>query len=74
MALHMGTAEEGGGDYFGPTVNRVARLLSAGHGGQILSSHATQELVRDNLRPDEELRYLGNVGSWTCSVRSGSSS
>jgi class 3 adenylate cyclase len=39
MALHTGAAEEErGGDYFGPTVNRVARLLSAGHGGQVLLS------------------------------------
>src|SRR5215210_7020425 len=44
MALHTGVAEERGGDYFGPTLNRVARLLSAGHGGQILLSLATREL------------------------------
>src|SRR3712207_8009543 len=46
MTLHTGVAEERGGDYFGPPVNRVARLLSAGHGGQdrkstrLNSSHA----------------------------------
>src|SRR5215207_6556918 len=45
MALHTGTAEERDGDYFGLTINRVARLLSAGHGGQILLSLTTQELV-----------------------------
>jgi class 3 adenylate cyclase len=33
MALHTGTTHERDGDYFGPPVNRVARLLSAGHGG-----------------------------------------
>src|ERR687898_190231 len=49
MALRTGTAEERGGDYFGPPLNRVARLLSAGHGGQVLLSLATQELVRDQL-------------------------
>jgi class 3 adenylate cyclase len=38
MALHSGTAYERGGDYFGPTVNRVARLLAIGHGGQVLVS------------------------------------
>ena len=38
MALHTGTAEEQGGDYFGPTLNRAARHLSAGHGGQVLLS------------------------------------
>lgn len=36
MALHAGEAESRDGDFFGPTLNRVARVLSAGHGGQIL--------------------------------------
>src|SRR5215211_5203556 len=59
MALHTGTADERGGDYFGPPVNRVARLLSAGHGGQVLLSTATQELVRDALPEGTKLRDLG---------------
>lgn len=59
MALHTGTAEARDGDYFGPPLNRVARLLAAGHGGQILLSRATQELVRDALPPDTQLRDLG---------------
>ncbi len=37
-AIHTGTADEREGDYFGPTVNRVARLLSIAHGGQVLLS------------------------------------
>ena len=49
MALHTGSAEERDGDYFGPPLNRVARLLSAGRGGQTLLSLPTQELVRDQL-------------------------
>jgi class 3 adenylate cyclase len=48
-ALHTGAAEARGGDYFGAPLNRVARLLEAGHGGQILLSAATEELVRDQL-------------------------
>jgi predicted ATPase/class 3 adenylate cyclase len=59
IALHTGTAEERGGDYFGPTLNRAARLLSAGHGGQVLLSLSTQELVRDQLPLGAELRDLG---------------
>jgi predicted ATPase/class 3 adenylate cyclase/Tfp pilus assembly protein PilF len=60
MALHTGTAtEERGGDYYGPPVNRAARLLSAAHGGQVLLSLATRELVRDQLPPDVELQNLG---------------
>ena len=59
MALHTGAAEERGGDYFGPTLNRVARLLSAGHGAQTLLSLPAQELVRDQLPPGVGLRDLG---------------
>src|ERR671912_238861 len=59
MALHTGTTHERDGDYFGPPVNRVARLLSAGHGGQVLLSSSTQELVRDHLPPQIHLRDLG---------------
>ena len=59
MALHTGAIEERGGDYFGPPVNRVARLLSAGHGGQTLLSLATQELVRDGLPGGASLIDLG---------------
>jgi predicted ATPase/class 3 adenylate cyclase len=47
MAVHTGTAEERDGDYYGPPLNRAARLTSTGHGGQILVSQATYELVRD---------------------------
>ena len=50
MALHTGAAQERDGDYFGPPVNRVARLLSAAHGEQVLLSLPTQELVRDQLQ------------------------
>jgi len=60
MALHTGVAEERNEDYFGPDVNRVARLLSAGHGGQILLSGATQQLVRKQLPHDVEIRDLGH--------------
>jgi hypothetical protein len=59
MALHMGAAEERDGDYFGPPVNRVARLLSAAHGGQVLLSLPTHEMVRDQLPPGMSLAELG---------------
>jgi predicted ATPase/class 3 adenylate cyclase/Tfp pilus assembly protein PilF len=59
MALHMGAAEERDGDYFGPPVNRVARLLSAAHGGQVLLSTATHEMVRDQLPAGINLAELG---------------
>jgi class 3 adenylate cyclase len=47
MALHSGVVEVRQGDYFGLQLSRIARLLAAGHGGQILLSQATQELVRE---------------------------
>jgi predicted ATPase len=59
MALHTGAAQERDGDYFGPPLNRVARLLSAAHGGQVLLSLPTQELVRDQLPEETALRDLG---------------
>jgi predicted ATPase/class 3 adenylate cyclase len=59
MALHTGAAEERDGDYFGPQVNRVARLLSVSNGGQVLISHSTHEMVRDQLRAGVGMRDLG---------------
>jgi predicted ATPase/class 3 adenylate cyclase len=59
MALHTGAAEVRDNDYFGQPLNRVARLLSAGHGGQVLLSAATQELARDALPPACSLQNLG---------------
>jgi class 3 adenylate cyclase len=47
MAVHTGAAEERDGDYYGPPLNRATRLMSAGHGGQVLLSQPTYELVRD---------------------------
>ncbi|HUP15623.1 MAG TPA: adenylate/guanylate cyclase domain-containing protein [Acidimicrobiia bacterium] len=45
MALHVGAAEERDGDYFGPALNRCARVLTVGWGGQILVSQAARELL-----------------------------
>lgn len=59
MALHTGEAEERDGDYFGPPLNRVARLMAAGHGGQTLLSMAAMELARDQLPARLTLRDLG---------------
>ncbi|HEU5100067.1 MAG TPA: adenylate/guanylate cyclase domain-containing protein, partial [Roseiflexaceae bacterium] len=59
IALHTGVADMHDGDYVGPTLNRAARLLSAGHGGQILLSRATWELVSDQLADGVALRDLG---------------
>jgi predicted ATPase/class 3 adenylate cyclase len=55
MAVHVGETHEREGDYFGPTVNRAARLMAAGHGGQVLVSNAAAELLDGRV----ELRDLG---------------
>jgi predicted ATPase/class 3 adenylate cyclase len=60
MALHTGAAEERDGDYFGAPLNRVARLLATGHGGQVLLSRATYEHVREVLPSGTSLRDLGS--------------
>jgi LuxR family maltose regulon positive regulatory protein len=59
MALHTGAAELRDGDYFGAALNRVARILALGHGGQTLLSHATHDVVADDLPAQMSLRDLG---------------
>jgi predicted ATPase len=59
MALHTGTADERDGDYFGPAVNRVARLLAIGHGGQVLVSSTTADLLQGEIPAPSSLRDLG---------------
>ena len=58
-AIHTGTTEERDGDYFGPPVNRVARLLGIAYGGQVLVSGTTTELIQGALPDDVVLRDLG---------------
>jgi len=45
IGLHTGEAEEREGDFFGTTLNRCARIMDAGHGGQILLSAVTRALL-----------------------------
>lgn len=59
VALYTGVAELRDGDYYGQAPNRVARLLSAAHGGQTLLSASTQELIRDHLPPGSSVKDLG---------------
>ncbi len=59
MGLHTGDAEARDGDYYGPATNRAARVMAAAHGGQVVVSHATEEIVRDSLPHEVGLTDLG---------------
>jgi predicted ATPase/class 3 adenylate cyclase len=54
--LHTGAAEHRDSDYFGGTVNRAARVMSAAHGGQVLMSQAVVESIHERLPPGVTLR------------------
>ena len=60
MAVHSGTAESREGDFFGQALNRDARILAIGHGGQILLSAVAAALTRERLPRDVELIDLGS--------------
>jgi hypothetical protein len=59
MALHTGEAELREGDYYGRAVNRCARVRAMAHGGQVLLTAVTRELVQDSLPPGVSLQDLG---------------
>jgi class 3 adenylate cyclase len=60
MALHAGEAgPDPHGDYMAAPLNRLARLLSTGYGGQVLLSQTVQQLTRGALPAGSELRDLG---------------
>lgn len=59
MGIHTGEPLVGGERYVGMGVNRGARICAAGHGGQILLSNTTRELVEDELPDDVRVRDLG---------------
>ncbi len=59
MGVHTGEAEARAGDYYGSAVNRAARLMSVGYGGQVLVSAATATLLRELLPTGASLLDLG---------------
>jgi class 3 adenylate cyclase len=59
MGLHSGEPTVTSDDYVGLGVHRAARICASGHGGQILLSNATRELVADDLSQDVALIDLG---------------
>jgi predicted ATPase/DNA-binding SARP family transcriptional activator len=68
IGIHTGEPDERDDDYFGPTLNRAARLRDAACGGQTICSSVTGHLLLDGVRPVEvvdlgehHLRDLGRV-------------
>ncbi len=59
MGLHTGEPDRSAEGYVGLDVHLAARLMSAAHGGQVLLSRTTQELVEHDLPEGVSLRDLG---------------
>jgi predicted ATPase/class 3 adenylate cyclase len=60
MALHRGPADPSpNGDYLAPSLNRLARILATGYGGQVLLSSAAQDAVSERLPDDVTAISLG---------------
>lgn len=59
VGIHTGDAIAQDGDYFGPTLNRVARLMAAAHGGQIVVSSSTAETIGEALQAECSIVDLG---------------
>ena len=59
--LHSAAEEARDHDFFGPEVNRAARIMAAAHGGQMLLSQVVAESVQGRLPPGVTLRDLGAV-------------
>jgi predicted ATPase len=59
MGLHTGEADERDGDYFGPEVNRAARLMAIAHGSQTVCSQAAADLAGGHLPAGVSLVDVG---------------
>ena len=59
--LHAGVVERRNDDFFGPSVNRTARIMSAAHGGQVLLSQSVVDSIGATLPDPVSLRDLGIV-------------
>lgn len=59
MGLHSGESQERANDYYGPTVNRAARIMKTAHGGQVLLSSVSAAQVEQALPAEASLLDLG---------------
>lgn len=59
MGLHTGEPSQFSEGYVGMDVHHAARIMSAGHGGQVLISQATRDIVENHLPDGVSLRDMG---------------
>ena len=60
MGIHTGEADLRDGDYYGGVLNRAARIMSIGHGGQILISETTLRIAQEHLHQEVSVLNLGD--------------
>ncbi|MDJ0961752.1 MAG: adenylate/guanylate cyclase domain-containing protein [Acidimicrobiia bacterium] len=60
MGVHAGDTQTRDDDHFGPVMNRTARIMASGHGGQVVVSALTVELAIPGLSPGTTFRDLGS--------------
>jgi class 3 adenylate cyclase len=68
IGLHTGEPQLSEEGYIGLDVHHAARIMSAGHGGQVLLSQTTRDLVMHDLPEGVGLRDLGSIASRTSNV------
>ena len=71
--LHTAEAQHRDGDYYGPALNRTARLMAAAHGGQVVVSHATKVSPPTRCPKVSSLWTWVSIGCATCLVPNTSS-
>jgi predicted ATPase/class 3 adenylate cyclase len=59
IGIHTGESESRDDDFYGPAINLCSRLRDAGHGGQILLTRATRDIIGDALPPGSSITSLG---------------
>ena len=65
MGVHCGPAQQRGDDFFGPTINRTARIMAAGHGGQVLLRSRPGRSCAIRRRPVRSSSIWASIASRT---------
>ena len=61
MGIDVGEADNRGGDFFGPPLNRATRLCAIAHGGQVLVSSSAYSELSAGAPAGLQIRHLGEV-------------